>query len=258
MNNNQDSQHQNSQNQQVNQNHLASQLPPLPQYQHVHHEHHTYKKSGGCLGMGCSCRTISCGGCFIIVLVIIIFTFLVVNRTPFFWSPFVDFMNAGVEVPEIDNLTADEAKENINVQIKTVGENLVHIDESELTALVKARIPDLPNPVVDIEPEYFRIYFELDKTIEDKPLYGMIEVKHDGTKVYFSQFGTGRVAFPEFLNEAVTTFILARVSNVQNVDKNYAILYNFLAPDSSVTLSKLDLDKDELEITISVAADLFR
>lgn len=234
-------------------------LPPLPQKERRSMEQEVqFQRTGrGCMP-GCGCKSIACGGCFFIILLIIGFVFLVINKPSFFWDPFVNFMNNGIELPVFEEVTSEEAKDSINGQIKSVGENEITISEAELTALVKQRIPDLKNPKVDIEPDNFRIYFEADSTNPENPLYALVEVKDDGTKAYFSKFGTGRVVVPDFANEAITKLVISRISNVQNENENYSILYNFLAPDSSVTLSKLSLGEDELKITITVSADLFK
>jgi len=207
---------------------------------------------------GCGCKSIACGGLLIIVLIIIACVFVVVNKPAGIWHSVVDFLNSGVEVPTYHETTSTEAKSKINEQITKVGENKVTIDEDSFTAILRDRVPDLKNPVVDLEPGLIRIFWDLDQSIENDPLHGVMEIKVQDKKLVITKVGVSRIGTPAFLNDFVSNTVIS-LFNQSNTKKDgdYSLLYNFLSPDQNITITDLSLEQDKAIITLNINANLF-
>ncbi|MFS8131488.1 MAG: hypothetical protein ACMG57_05960 [Candidatus Dojkabacteria bacterium] len=241
-------------------------LPPLPinktKFRDYEEDDDDYEdnrkpKGKGC-APGCGCRSIACGGCIVIILLIIGAVFIAVNKPAGIWNSVVDFLNAGVQVPAFKGTTSDQAKSQINDQIKAVGENKVTIDEDAFTAILRERVPDLKNPSVDIEPGIIKIYWDLDQTVKDDPLHGVIEVKVQDKNLVITKAGVNRVGTPSFLNDFVSKTVINLFNQAgAHKDGDYSLLYNFLSPDKNITITNLSLEQDKAIITLNINANLF-
>lgn len=211
----------------------------------------------GC-ATGCGCRSIACGGLLVILLLVVGTVFIIVNKPSGLWNSVVTFLNAGVNVPEYNGTTSEEAKNSINDQITKVGENQVEIDEDEFTAIVKERVPDLKNPSIDIEANVIKLFWELDQTIKEEPLFAVMEIKVENKKLVISKVGVNRFGTPAFLNDFVSNTVIS-LFNQSNTKKDgdYGLLYNFLAPDENITITDLKLEQDKAIITLNINANLF-
>ncbi len=241
-------------------------LPPLPldktkfrEYDEDDDDYEDEKrgKGKGC-APGCSCRTIACGGCFIILLLIVGGIFIAVNKPAGIWNTAVDFLNAGVSVPAFKGTTSDQAKAAINSQITKVGENKVTIDEDSFTAILRQKIPDLKEPSVDIEPDLIKVYWKLDQSVPNDPLYGVVEIIVQDKKLVITKAGVNRVGSPAFLNDFVSNTVISLFNQANSKkDQDFSLLYNFLSPDQNVTITGVSLQQDKAVITLNIAANLF-
>ncbi|MEP7103942.1 MAG: hypothetical protein ABI721_04520 [Candidatus Dojkabacteria bacterium] len=237
--------------------------PPLPMNQSSFRQSEPRRRESddrpGCITAGCGCRAFGCGIFIVIVLFIIGAVFIVVNKPSGIWDSVVTFLNAGVAIPEYNGTTSDSAKNKINDQITKVGENQITMDQDSFTAIVRERLPDLKNPVVEIKPDMIKVYWELDQTVPSNPLYGEIEIKLENQKLAISKVGVERIGTPAFLNDFVSNTALSLLGNKSSAQKDspYSLLYNFLSPDQNITIKNVSLEKGQAIITIDIKANLF-
>ncbi|MEO6728317.1 MAG: hypothetical protein ABIM99_00180 [Candidatus Dojkabacteria bacterium] len=237
--------------------------PPLPmnktkfrRYDDEDEFEDNHRRGRGC-APGCGCRSIACGGLLVILLLIVGMIFIAVNKPSGIWNSVVDFLNAGVSVPKYTPTTSDEAKSKINEQITKVGENKVSIDENSFTAILRERVPDLKNPIVDLQPGIIKIYWELDQTIKDDPLYGVMEIKVQDKKLVITKAGVERIGTPGFINDFVSNTVMSLFNQASSKkDGDYSLLYNFLSPDQNITITDLSLEQDKAIITLNINANL--
>ncbi len=238
-------------------------LPPLPinktKFREYEDDDDDYDDDRGRVrGSGLGCRSIACGGCIVVLLIIIGIVFIAVNKPAGIWNTVVDFLNADAQVPEYKGTTSDQAKSQINDQITKVGENKVTIDEDAFTAIIRERVPDLKNPTFDIEPGIIRLYWDLDNTIKDDPLHGVVEIKSQDKNLVITKVGVNRVGTPTFLNDFVSKTIISLFNQTgSKKDGDYSLLYNFLSPDQNITITDMSVEKDKVIITLNINANLF-
>lgn len=209
----------------------------------------------GCV-KGCGCRSLSCGGCLLAILVIVGFFYVLINKPPIVWKEVINYLNNSVAIPKFNGMTSQNAKDQINSSAEASGFKTVTIDENELTAIVRDNFKQLDNATVDLEPDTLRIYWNLDKTIQDNPLIGVMEIKMDKDgKLNLTKVGTERVALPDFMNQLVSNLVPS-VLSISSSDKDKTqVIYNLLSSNQNFKIKGVKLEKDKLNLEISI--DLF-
>lgn len=217
------------------------------------------RRGRGCNPLaGCGIKSIACGGCFVIIAIIFGIVFVAVNKPAGIWNSVIEFLNAGINIPAYDGTTSEQAKNKINEQIKNVGENIVNIDENSFTAIVRSKVADLKDATVDIEDGVIKIFWKLDDSIKDEPLYGELEIKTQDKKLVITKVGVNRFGTPAFLNDFVSNTVLSLINQSNSrKDSDFGLLYNLLSPDDNVTITNVNLAKDKAVITLNINAKLF-
>lgn len=197
-------------------------------------------------------------GCWIPVLFVVALIVIIITKPAGAWNILVDFVNSDINVPQNQAMTLDNAREQINSQITAVGQNTIHINESQLTALASRSLPQLSNLQTDIEEDGIRFYWEIDKTIPENPLYGIIKIgKNAAGEIAISQIGTQRISFPEFLNQVISDSLISVIDISNQTDKTYRLVYNLLSPDQNLKIDNLEFQNDQIELLVTVEARLF-
>ncbi len=212
-------------------------------------------RGAGCV-KGCGCRTLSCSGCLLVILLVIGSIYVVLSRPPVIWNTVVNFLNNSVQIPQFNGMSAESAKNQINSSAQASGYTSVSINENQLTAIVRENFKQLDNAIVDIEPNTIRIYWSLEKTIPNNPLIGVIEIKMgtDG-KLNLTKVGTEKIALPDFMNQLVSNLVPS-VLSISSSDKDKTqVIYNLLSSNQSFQIKNVKLEKDNLILEISI--DLF-
>lgn len=196
-------------------------------------------------------------GCWLPIILIILAIAVILTRPTLIWGNITTFLNSGLQVPTNHELSEDTAKAEINSQLESVGNNEVIINESQLLGLTKEKLNQLKELKVDIEREEVTFIWILDKTNEQKPLYGIIQLRVDNeNNLSVSKVGTNRVSIPEFLNKAITESLLT-VSNIQGTENQNNLLYTILPFDKNIEINSVILEKDQLKLNVNLKAGLF-
>jgi hypothetical protein len=252
----------------------VNKLPPLPDESEEKKEKH--KKSeekekvierviikekvrrGGLFNTGCGFRSIGCSGCFLIIVLIVLLVGLFITKPKGIWEKTVNFLNSDVSVPEYDGTTYESAVSTVNTQIEDVGENIVYITEDQLTAFGRENIPQLKEMIIDIEEGKLRIYWNIDSSIENKPLVGVIELqKNSGGELYITHFGTNRVSTPGFVNKYLTNVLFAVLNLGTKNNTSNAFLVKLVSLSENVEIKDVSFADDGLNLTVNVNVDLF-
>lgn len=239
----------------------GSTRPPEPPREIIHERVIVEKepeKRNGCATLGCGCRTIACGGCLLIIALIVAIVYVVAAKPPALWGIVVNFLNDDIHVPAYVPQPLDATQSQINSQIQTVGDTTITITQDQLTTLARNNIKNLQDIVVEIKPEAMRLYWKIDKTIPDNPLYGVIEVKvgTDG-KLEISKIGTGRIGIPDFLNQTISGVVNSFL-NIGGTGGNQSNGFlGGIIPSNSLNIKSVVLKDGVMQINASIKVDLF-
>jgi hypothetical protein len=205
-----------------------------------------------------SCRNIINCGCLIFILLIVGLIFLIANKPANIWGSVVDFLNAGIQIDAASPLTIEAAREQINSQIETVGKNTITINEAQLTALTKDRLPQLGNLQTSIEDNSIKLYWNLDEFSAQKPLYGVLEIKKSNEgKIEITSIGTNRIAVPEVLSKTVSESIVSVLNIGNTTDEKFRLVYNLLNPDKNLKIDDITIEKDNIIIEATLTTSIF-
>lgn len=196
-------------------------------------------------------------GCWVPILLLFLFIAFLISKPPIIWNGVADFINNDVSVDPISPLTEEEALQQINSQLKTVGENTIRINETQLTALLSPRLTQLKNLVVDLEDGTIKLIWTLDDNSNGKDIYGIIELVYKEGELKIQRIGTGRIYLPESLNETITSSILS-ITQMSNNSTTSNLMQIVLPFESGLEIKSLDINKDEIVIVSSIDASLFQ
>jgi hypothetical protein len=213
---------------------------------------------GGLFNTGCGLRSLGCSGCFLIIVLIVLLAGLFITKPKGIWEKTVNFLNSDVSVPEYDGTTYESAVSTVNTQIEDVGENIVYITEDQLTAFGRENIPQLKNMVIDIEQGNLRIYWNIDSSIENRPLVGVLELqKNSSSELYITHFGTNRITTPSFVNKYLTNVLFAVLNLGTKNNTSNAFLVKLVSLSENVEIKDVTFEDDGLNLNVNVNVDLF-
>lgn len=215
------------------------------------------RRGNGCRP-GCGCRSIGCGGCLLIVLLIVGFSYLIISKPDSLWKRFVSFLNNDIQVQEFNNLSYEDATAQLNNQIDTIGDNQIVITEDQLTAIGRKNIPQLNHLTIDTKPNKIRVLWQLDKTTENEPLWGIIEIsKTETNDLEISKIGTNRVGLPSFVNRAITDLAL-NVLDFGSEDRDADQIFNQLVDfNEDYQIKSIDIKDNQVVVNLEIKASLF-
>lgn len=202
-------------------------------------------------------RILKAIGCWIPILLVLLSIVIIITRPAAIWGNITMFFNAGLQLPVNEEVSEEKAEEEINSQLEKVGENLVIINESQLAGLTKNKLSQLKDLKVDIEKENIKFIWTMDKTNEEAPLFGIIEINiGENNQLQVSRVGTNRVSIPTVLNKLLTESVLA-ISNIQGTDNKNNLLYTILPFDKNIEINSIQLDQDQINLIVNLKAGLF-
>ncbi len=215
------------------------------------------KNGNGCIP-GCGCRTFGCGGCLVLILLIVGLLYLVIAKPDALWKRFVDFLNNDINVEQFNNLSYEDATAELNNQIDNIGDNQIVITENQLTAIGRKNIPQLKNLTIDTKLNTIRILWNLDEIENNEPLWGIIEIsKNNANELQINKIGTNRVGLPSFVNKAISDVAL-NILDFGSEDRNADQIFNQLVDfNENYKIQSIDIQDGQVVVNLEVKANLF-
>ncbi len=211
-------------------------------------------------GIGCSCKSITLGGCLFIIIFVVLVILTIIQRPRFLWKPFVDWNNNGLVTYEFEpeDYSTEDIKKNIDSQINNLQESKVEISEKELTALARENFNGLRDLRLDIKEDTIIMYWILEDSIKDNPLLGVVKLKvQKGDEIVVEHIGTNRIGIPEIVSKAVirSTLKLLRLGDKERSDE---LILEIINASNSFTINAIDLSEDKIVLTVNTNISFIR
>lgn len=204
------------------------------------------------------CKSIACGGCFIIIVLIITLILLIIGKPRFFWEPAVQFLNNDIVLSTQTTPTLEEAKTFIESQITELGENTVRIPEEYISVLLPVVLINFNNPTAEVDEQGMHIYWKVDTTIPEKPLMGKISIRGDEkTGFYAYSIGFERFGIPEFFAKALMNAVQSALQLIDPKSSHKDLIQGLFGINGDFALKKIEYKQDELVLVIDVNVKLF-
>ena len=210
------------------------------------------------IGCGCGCRTITCGGCLLFILVIIGFAYIIINKPAFIWSEVVEYLNDGQKAPKYEPQDLTTLQESINSQISNIGEVSINLTQDQLTTLIRNNTVQLKDLTVDIDPNLLTLYWYLDNSLPAKPLYGIVEIKStESGNLEITKVGTGKVGLPDAVNKFATNTVYSLL-NLENTEGTSPLsILTSIFNSENITVKSVKLEDGLVKITADIKVNLF-
>lgn len=217
-------------------------------------------RPSGCLPqVGCGCRTLSCSFFLILISIIVITIYVMINKPPFVWSEVVNYLNNGIQAPEYTQQDLNTIQDSINSQIASIGEVSLTLTQDQITTLLRSNVEQLSSVTTRVTNEQLRIYWVLDQTLPAKPLYGVIDIAEtsDGS-LTIQRIGTGRIAFPDFVNQYISNFVFTLFDNQTTQGLSAESIISSLFNSQNIDIKSIQLEDGFVKITADIKLDLFQ
>ena len=202
------------------------------------------------------CRNIGCFFLLIIAALVIFCFYVVLSKPKSLWNPLVDFLNAEVELKDENKLTFLESKSIVEEKIND-NHAEVKIPENALTALTQESFDSFKNINVQIEEGRMFVYFVLDDSIPENPLYGVVVVKiNEAQNLEIEKVGTPKVGIPKQINKALVNSALAYLTLGEKLEEEN-LIYKLLASKNSFKAEKIEFQQDNLVLK-NITFDLYQ
>lgn len=201
------------------------------------------------------CRALTCGCLFFLMFICCMSVLLLISKPVNIWSGIVDFLNNDIQIRVYEEIDSRLVQNRINSQITTVDNLKVILDENELTSLAREKLPTLNNLVLDLTPDRILFVWDVDKTIEDKPLKGIFEFELKDKKLELTRVGTNRIDAPGFLKKLISQVLLS-VMKVEKENFDESFLNSFFS-SSQVNIESIVIDDTTLTIDGKINVDIF-
>lgn len=201
------------------------------------------------------CKVTFMFGCFFLLALFCFITYMIISNTGNFLNIAITFLNNDLEIsqPELTQ-SSKNIKENIDAQVKSVGENQIEISEADLTVLARDRFDNLKDLTVDIKDGYMIFYWQIYES--DEKLYAIAEIKNENKdNLYIDRLGTKRFFFPKRFNRIIAGFSFNGIDFVK--DKENKLIYEILDSDQVYTIEDVKFEDNKLKLTINVDIKLF-
>lgn len=187
---------------------------------------------------------------FLALLVLTIYTVIV--KPPVLWSPMVNFLNNKAEFSkEPNNQTFQDAQNNINNQITTVGTQDIYVSEEDLEVLLKSSL-NREEVFVEIQNEKMLFYWVMDSTIPENPLYGVAEITAQNLdNLTINRVGTNRIYIPSQFSGIATNLAKSALEFGTNVVSSNTI-YDLLKFNNSFKVDNIRFEENTMILTIDV------
>lgn len=202
------------------------------------------KKGGG--GIGCSCKSCSCYGCLLFIILLVLLGAFIYFRPGFVWNGVKDFLNQGYQ-PNTEASVDYISDAQVIQQLQEEGS--VEISEQELQTLVWNKT-NSQGYYVDVEPNYVRIVRDLDKNTQN-PLWFMIEFgQGSDSRLNLTKIGFQRFGMPSFLRDSISNMLFSAldVSGTEGESDRDKFIRLILDADENVVIDNVRFDKDKVTI----------
>ncbi len=210
-------------------------------------------------GIGCSCRTISCTGCLIIVALIVAIIYIVIARPPAIVNPIKVWLNDGLQATINEGTTPEAALAAWTAQGTNfkVGDNDLVVKQDELRALIQSKVGNVNAINVQILSGKIKLYVNGD-TNTDVPLWLVGEIaSEDGQHLHLTKLGTERIGLPTFMNDFLTRVIFSVLNLAGNKQASSDDLISAVLPlPSTIQLKSLKMEPGVLTITLHLDSGL--
>jgi|GEM_PF-3013503 len=221
-----------------------------------------YKSRGGGISLNPftwfrKIKNLACTGCVLIIIFIVCLFITIVFRPPVTWNLLKQFLNGEYTPPSVEQYTPEQAMDYINSSVGNFGNNVLSLNESQVSALVRQKIGGGDDLRVDFEPDTFRLIGNLDYDT-DTPLWLIIELSENSeNKLEVKKLGFGRLDLPQFLKDFVGDLLLKGVNLAQGKfsDQSTGDLLSFLIKTDlsvDVHIDDVQFKKDGLVINYTL------
>ncbi len=257
----------NLQNQKTDDYKASQKMAPVKPREEVVYRYEDKKPAGGCKpNLGCGCKAIGCFGCIGIILVVVLTLYVFIAKPQAIWTQVVTFLNADISVPEYKPQSSTDVQNLINNQITKVGDLDLVVTQDQLTTLTRDKLTNFKNLVIQSKPGVLKFYWDLDSTVADNPLKGVLEMtidQKDG-KIVISKIGTQRIGVPDFLNQIVTNAFYSLLNignqsggnNSSTTNNSYGFISNII-PSNAVTIKSITFEEGLIRIKATINVNLF-
>jgi hypothetical protein len=225
---------------------------PKPQKIIVEHKSH-----------GCGCRTISCSGCLLFLVLLAALVYVLIARPPFIMNPVKTWLNDGLQAAPGDGTTSLAAYASLAGQASNfrVGDNDLVIMQNEMQAILQDKAGDRGAVQLQILPSKVKVFIDGDPQSE-VPLWWIAEIgTEDGQQLKISKLGTERVGLPAVMNEFITRVIFSIAGLVTGNNTGSENLLGTVIPlPENVQLKAIKLEEGKMTVTLTLASgfeDLF-
>lgn len=203
-------------------------------------------------------RMITMVGCMPLFFCCFIFFYIVVSRTDPYWSEIVGFLNSGVKLQEVNtDVSFEDAQYSFESQIDEIGPNRVVLNNSELTALAKHNLVDLPNLTMISENGALKLLWQLDKSGKT-PLYARIDFRiNEKNELYISYIGFNNFGLPKNLSEQVSGALFPLLQFSYGGKTPNELLSFILTGNESNEISNIVIQDNNLSFDILISLSIF-
>lgn len=208
-------------------------------------------------GAGCGCRSITCGGCLLILFACGLITYLLIFQPAQIWPNLVNFLNDGSTIPSYTTQSSDTTKFEINEQVTNIGENSIVITEPQITSFIQDRFQMNQGMRIDIEIGSLTLFFPLYNSNLKEPLFIKLAFREIDEKLKLDEIGTPRFNLPKQLNEEIIKLIFKTLNLEYSDDLKAVFLKNFIPEIQDVEIKNIEFEQDELILQINFSPDIF-
>lgn len=212
----------------------------------------TKKGSGGGFKIptpGCGCKSISCYGCLLFLLLIVIIAACIYFRPSFVWNPLKSYLNNDYAPESQESMSASNVRDQVKASLEEDEINF-DITEQEMQALIEDKL-ESDEYYIDIEPNYIRLVRDIDSST-DKPLWLIFEVgQGSNDELEFTKLGFEKTGAPGFLRDVLSKSLFSVLDLSDTEGENDAVRFVsfFLSKtQDKITVSNVRFDKDKITI----------
>jgi len=206
---------------------------------------------------GCSCRTITCSGCLLFLILLIVLIYILIARPPAIMNPVKIWLNDSLQAAPGDGTTAAAAYADLAGQASNfrVGDNDLVIMQNEIQAILQDKAGDKAAVNLLVLPAKVKVFIDGDPQ-SDIPLWWVAEIStEDGEHLQISKLGTERIALPAFMNEFLTRVIFSVAGLVTGNNGGSENLLSTVIPlPENVKLRAIKLENGKMTVTLNLAS----
>ncbi|BCX13643.1 MAG: hypothetical protein KatS3mg085_175 [Candidatus Dojkabacteria bacterium] len=200
---------------------------------------------------------------YFVIIPLIFFCFLLfyisLTQTDPFWGVIVKFLNQGPTYEKVEtNLNFEDVKNNVETQIGGFGENVITLNNTEMTVLARKFLQDSPNLTVSANDGVLRIYKELTSQPNREQLLARVDIKTDSeNNPYISYIGFNRIGLPENISKELFNFLLPLFKFSLKTESPKEMLTFILTGNQNNIIDEITFEEGYANITLNVTLNIF-